>query len=298
MNGEAPVTVVGLGEMGRALADAFLAEGRPVTVWNRTAAKAEGVVTRGAVRAGSVAEAVTASPLVVVCLLDYSAVRETLEPVAPQLHGRTVVNLTNGTPVQAGEMAEWAAGHGADYLDGGIMAVPTTVATPEAFILYSGEQRVFDPLRGTLDVLGAAKYLGAEVGLASLYDLALLSGLNLMFDGFHHSVAMATSQKEGTAVGFTELLVPWLTNMAQLLPAFAAEVDADLDRDAEPQLTQGLDVQLVGLANIMNASREAGVSTAPLEPSLAGLKALLAEGRGVWSAPASVRQLRSGPPVG
>ncbi|MGP4049231.1 imine reductase family protein [Streptomyces sp. 2A115] len=102
--------------------------------------------------------------------------------------------------------------------------------------------------------------------------------MNMMFDGFHHSVAMATSHREGTAAGFTELLVPWPTNMAQLLPALAADVDADRDTGAEPQLTQGLDVQLVGLANIMNASQEAGVSAAPLEPSLAGLKALLAEG--------------------
>ncbi|MGV9880506.1 NAD(P)-dependent oxidoreductase [Streptomyces sp. NPDC003006] len=290
---QASVTVVGLGEMGRALADAFLAAGRSVTVWNRTAAKADAVVARGAARAGSVAEAVTASPLVIVCLLDYAAVRETLEPVAPELRGRTVVNLTNGTPAEAGEMAQWVVGHGGDYLDGGIMAVPTTIATPEAFILYSGEKRFFDAHREAFEVLGAAKYLGEDVGIASLYDLALLSGMNMMFDGFHHAVAMATSRQDGTAAGFTELLVPWLTNMARLLPAFAAEVDAALGTGAEPQLTQGLDVQLVGLANIMNAARDAGVSTAPLEPSLAALEALVAEGRDVWSAPASVRQMKS-----
>ncbi|MFF3815679.1 NAD(P)-dependent oxidoreductase [Streptomyces bluensis] len=293
MSNASPVTVLGLGEMGRALAAAFLTAKRPTTVWNRTAAKADEPVALGAVRAGSVTEAVTGSPLVVVCLLDYGIVRETLEPVAGQLHGRTVVNLTNGTPTQASEMATWVAEHGGDYLDGGIMAVPTTVATPEAFILYSGERSVFDTYRGVLAELGSARYLGDDIGLASLYDLALLSGMNKMFDGFHHAVAMATSRQEGSASGFTELLVPWLTNMARLLPVFAADVDADLATAADPRLTQGLDVQISALANIMNASGDAGVSTAPLESSMAALRALLAQGHKVWSSPASVRQLRT-----
>ncbi|MFC7722700.1 NAD(P)-binding domain-containing protein [Nonomuraea recticatena] len=35
-----PVTVLGLGSMGTALAEAFIEAGHPTTVWNRTASKA------------------------------------------------------------------------------------------------------------------------------------------------------------------------------------------------------------------------------------------------------------------
>ncbi|MER6901101.1 NAD(P)-binding domain-containing protein, partial [Amycolatopsis sp. NPDC000740] len=42
-----PVTVVGLGSMGRALAGAFLAAGHPTTVWNRTPDKAAPLVAGG-----------------------------------------------------------------------------------------------------------------------------------------------------------------------------------------------------------------------------------------------------------
>ncbi|MER7078809.1 NAD(P)-binding domain-containing protein, partial [Saccharopolyspora kobensis] len=38
------VSVLGLGDMGTALADALLAAGHRVTVWNRTAARAEPLV--------------------------------------------------------------------------------------------------------------------------------------------------------------------------------------------------------------------------------------------------------------
>jgi 3-hydroxyisobutyrate dehydrogenase-like beta-hydroxyacid dehydrogenase len=46
--GHTPVTVIGLGLMGRALATAFLRAGHPTTVWNRTPAKAEQLVAQGA----------------------------------------------------------------------------------------------------------------------------------------------------------------------------------------------------------------------------------------------------------
>ncbi|MEU4997945.1 NAD(P)-binding domain-containing protein [Streptomyces sp. NPDC021622] len=283
------VTVIGLGEMGRALADALITAGHRTTVWNRSAAKADDLVARGAVRARTVEEAVLASPLILVCLLDHDVSDAVLRPVADALRGRTLVNLTNGTPAQARTAEAWATGHGVAYLDGGIMAIPSTVATPQAFVLYSGQQEHFDAHRETFEALGAAKYLGADAGIAALYDLALLSAMDLMFDGFFHSVAMATSHEEGSAAGFTELLVPWLTNMAQLLPAFAADVDSD----AEPVVVQGLDVVLAGARNMAQASRDAGVRADYFDHSAAALEKQLAEGLSTYTAPEAVRRLRT-----
>lgn len=48
------VTLIGLGDMGSALARAFLANRHRVTVWNRTAAKATPLVQAGAQQAKSV----------------------------------------------------------------------------------------------------------------------------------------------------------------------------------------------------------------------------------------------------
>lgn len=237
----------------------------------------------------TVEEAIRASPLSLVCLLDYDVAGAALLPAAGALHGRTLVNLTNGTPDQARQSEAWATGHGAAYLDGGIMAIPQTVATPQAFVLYSGQKAHFEAHKETLAALGAAKYLGADAGIAALYDLALLSAMSVMFDGFFHSVAMATSHQEGSAVGFTELLVPWLTNMAQVMPAFAADVDSD----AEPVLSQGLDVVLASVRNMAQASRDAGVRADHFDQSAATLEKLLAEGHTAYTGPAAVRRLRN-----
>lgn len=283
------VTVIGLGEMGRALADALITAGHRTTVWNRSAEKADDLVARGAVRAETVEEAVLAGPLSLVCLLDYDVVDAALRPAADALRGRTLINLTNGTPDQARTTEAWATGLGAAYLDGGIMAIPATVATEQAFVLYSGRKAHFEAHQETLGALGAAKYLGADAGIAALYDLALLSAMSVMFDGFFHAVAMATSHREGSASAFTELLVPWLTNMAAVMPAFAADVDSD----AEPVLAQGLDVVLAGVRNMAQASRDAGVRADHFERSVVALETLQAEGVTTYTAPAAVRRLRS-----
>lgn len=96
VGGRAPVTVVG---MGSALAGAFLKGGHPTTVWNRSGEKADPLVDKGAIRAATPAEAVSASTVVIVCVSDYAAVREIVEPFLGEvLTGKVLVNLSSGTP--------------------------------------------------------------------------------------------------------------------------------------------------------------------------------------------------------
>ncbi|MFB4313904.1 NAD(P)-binding domain-containing protein [Actinomadura sp. 21ATH] len=86
----------------------MLGKGRSLTVWNRTAAKADGLVAEGAHRAATVADAVTASPVTIVCLNDYPTMYRVFEP-AGALSGGTLVSLNSGTPAEARAAAGWAA---------------------------------------------------------------------------------------------------------------------------------------------------------------------------------------------
>jgi len=65
------VSVLGLGAMGVVIARLFLDQGYKVTLWNRTADKADALVARGAVLARSAAEALRASRMAVMCVYDY-----------------------------------------------------------------------------------------------------------------------------------------------------------------------------------------------------------------------------------
>ncbi|WP_189250612.1 NAD(P)-dependent oxidoreductase [Streptosporangium pseudovulgare] len=290
MNNDAPVTVLGLGAMGTALAGAFLDAGHPVTVWNRTAGKAAGLVARGATEAATAAEAVSASPLVVVCLLNDDTVREVLDGAAGSLAGRTVVNLTNGTPRQAREAAGWAAGHGVGYVDGGIMAVPPMIGTPGSLVFYSGSPEDFHTHERTLGALGRAMYLGEDAGRAALYDIALLGAMYGMFGGFFHALALTGSEKV-PATEFTPLVAPWLTAMMAAFPGMAEAVDSG-DHSAA---ASNLAMQATAYVNLLDASTDQGVSTELVEPMRALLDRGVAAGLGAGDVSSLVDLLRTVP---
>ncbi|MBN6038213.1 NAD(P)-dependent oxidoreductase [Amycolatopsis sp. 195334CR] len=258
------VSVLGLGAMGTALAAAFVRAGQPTTGWNRSPEKTEAAAGLGVVRAETVADAVGDAELVVVCLLDHAAVREVLEPVAAQLTGRVLLNVTNGTAEQVREVAAWAAEHGASYVDGGIMAIPPSIGQAESVVLYSGSREAYDRWAGPLGAWGTGTFLGEDPGLAALHDLALLGAMYGMFAGAFHATAMVGT--EGVAAGrfTTELLVPWLHSMVDVLPMLA---------DAEVTAEQRL-VEQVALANIIGTAAAQGVPgrlTAPLKSLVAGI---------------------------
>jgi 3-hydroxyisobutyrate dehydrogenase-like beta-hydroxyacid dehydrogenase len=172
------VSVIGLGAMGAALAQALLHAEHRVTVWNRTSAKAEPLVRQGALPAPGASAAVGASPIVLVCVSDYTASHEILDAadVAPLLAGRLLVQLSTGSPQEAREGQAWARTRGADYLDGAIMAIPSQVATPEAAIFVSGEEGAFRRAEPLLQPLaGRVRYVGQAIGSASALDYATLS---------------------------------------------------------------------------------------------------------------------------
>ncbi|MEU4499302.1 NAD(P)-binding domain-containing protein [Streptomyces sp. NPDC023998] len=190
-----PVTVLGLGPMGQALAGAFLDSGHPTTVWNRTPGKADSLAARGAARAGSVAEAVAAGPLTVVCVIDYEAVHAIVDSAADALRGRTLVNLTADSPDQARAMAAWAAAHGIDYLDGAITTPTNTIGGPHAAILYSGPDDVYATHRTALTALGGTGvHLGTDPGRAAAYDVALLDIFWTTMSGVVHAFALARAE--------------------------------------------------------------------------------------------------------
>jgi 3-hydroxyisobutyrate dehydrogenase-like beta-hydroxyacid dehydrogenase len=251
----APVTVLGLGAMGGALAAANLAAGHPTTVWNRTPGRATDLAASGARESASVEDAVASAEIVVVCLFDHASVHSVLDPVADSLAGRIIVDVTTTTPEESRELAAWAAGHGAEYLDGGIMAVPAMIGGPSAEVLYSGPLAAFDTARPVLDRWGQSTWLGEDPGLASLYDLALLAGMYAMFAGFFHGVAMVGTAGV-SAADFARRAAPWLVAMTSGFAGYAAVVDR---RDYNGPDQQSLEFS--DLSNMIRASEQAGLAT-------------------------------------
>ncbi|WP_405164846.1 NAD(P)-binding domain-containing protein [Nocardia sp. NBC_01499] len=281
-----PVTVLGLGAMGQALAAALLKGGHPTTVWNRTPGKDADLVAAGAIGAASVAEAVQAGGPIIVVLFDHASVHATLDPAVGDLSGRQVINLTSTTPNEARELATWAAAHGIDYLDGGIMAVPSMIGQPGASILYSGSRIIYDQHLEAFELLAAAEYFGDDAGLASTYDFALLANMYTMFTGFLHGAAMMRSVGV-TASAFAERAVPWVTAMAQMLPAYGQIIDSG---DYTTPI-QSLAFHKAALDAINRATRDAGVTVDFVAPIKNLIDRQVADGNGTLEFARTIEEL-------
>ncbi|GGT06840.1 dehydrogenase [Streptomyces kurssanovii] len=273
-----PVTLLGLGDMGTALARAWLAAGHPLTVWNRTPAKAERLAAEGARVAATPAEALaSATGPVVLCLLDDASVGETLE--GTDLTGKDLVDLTTNTPARSRLRAAWADERGARFLDGGIMAVPPMIGRPETggYVFYSGDRALFERHRDVLEVPAGATFVGEDAGHAALHDIALLSAMTGMFAGVTHAFALVRPEKDLDRAAFAALLAEWLGAMSGMTHEVAAQLESG---DYTEGVTSNLAMMSAGNDALLATAEGQSVDPRLLTPYMDLMRRRVAQGHG------------------
>ncbi|MCM2390774.1 NAD(P)-dependent oxidoreductase [Streptomyces albipurpureus] len=284
------VAVIGLGQMGTRLAQAFLSAGHVTTVWNRSGAKADALAAQGAVRAATPEAAVIGSPLIVVSLPDYRTVQDLLQPLAGSLDGRTLVNLASGTPEEAARMADWAAGHGADYLDGAAMSGTRLVGRPEALFVFSGSQEAFSTHRSVLTSLGNSVHLGSDPALASVYDTALLGLAWGALAGFYHAVALVGASGVDPA-DFAAVATGHMPFVTSLMADHARQIEGGRFPDDDGTV----EVHAAAIEHLVRTSRTQGIGTDV--PELIGnlLDRATASGHGSSGIASVIETIKKGP---
>jgi 3-hydroxyisobutyrate dehydrogenase-like beta-hydroxyacid dehydrogenase len=194
------ITVIGLGLMGSALARAIARAGHELTVWNRSPAKMQPFIDDGMPAAADLASAITASPVILICIDNYAVTNKMLQSneIAPLLGGRTVVQLSTGTPKEARKVSEWMSARDASYLDGAILCGPQHIGTDAAQIVLSGDAVAYERAGPLLACLGGTvRYLGLNVGAASALDLAWLTMCYGRFMAIVHAANLCKSEDVG-----------------------------------------------------------------------------------------------------
>lgn len=191
------LSFIGLGAMGTAITKTLVENGQHVTVWNRSAGKAKNIVKLGAEQAQTVKQAIKASRVIMVCIHGYNKTRELLDKpdIIPLLSGRTIVQMSTGTPGEAREMQAWINRQGGRYLDCAIMVYPPTIGTSEAQILISGPEDVYHTCSPFIKILGGdVRYLGANIGAAAALDMAVVTRLVTMTIAIVYGIHICQSE--------------------------------------------------------------------------------------------------------
>ncbi|MBX7555632.1 NAD(P)-binding domain-containing protein [Streptomyces sp. NPDC004232] len=270
------VTVLGLGPMGRALASAFLNARHLVRVWNRTPGKAGDLPDRGAVVAGSVQDAVQAGQVIIVCLIDYAAVRATLEHSPADWGNRRLINLTSGEPAQARQMSRWASSRGIDYLDGAILTPTPTIGTPAAAVLLSGSRDVYEAVQETMAAVGGTTmHLGDDPGQASAYEVALLDIFATSVNGIVHAFALASA--EGIE---PERFAAFAAGIGGLLPEMITRFAQQIQTGHYPGDRSTIASAASGIAHIISTATSHGIDVGMLTAAKSIIDQAVADGYG------------------
>lgn len=145
------VGFIGLGKMGGALAGRLLDAGYDVTVWSRTAGKADDLLARGATLADRPEDAI-ATGMVFSMLSNEEAVRQvfTADRMRSAPEGFVHVNHATISPAAAREFA--AAG--GSYLSAPVVGRPEAVVAGKLTVLISGDAEVRAAAAPMLAALG------------------------------------------------------------------------------------------------------------------------------------------------
>lgn len=154
-----PVGYIGLGIMGAPMAANLIDAGYALTVWNRTASKAEPLRAKGAAVADSPAAVAADGPEVIFLNLtdtpDVEAVLfEENGVMAGAKPGLTVVDHSTISPIVTREFADRLAASGVTLLDAPVSGGDVGAQNGTLSIMVGGSAEAFERVRPLLEVVG------------------------------------------------------------------------------------------------------------------------------------------------
>jgi 3-hydroxyisobutyrate dehydrogenase len=171
----ARVAFIGLGRMGHGMAGRYLDAGFTVTVWNRSKAKAQDLIARGARWATSPEDAAIDADAVVTMVADDAASREvwlTRDGAAATMKAGTLaIECSTVSYQHALDVARELRGRGLIYIDSPVTGLPDAAAAGELTLLVGAEPADLEKARPFLEPLSTTiRHFGA-VGTGTVYKL-------------------------------------------------------------------------------------------------------------------------------
>lgn len=227
------IAFLGLGIMGSRMSERLIRAGEEVTVWNRTAGKAEGLKRLGAKEAASPKEAAAGADVALTMLADPASVeavalgREGLiEGLKP---GAAYIDMTTVSPATSRKLGEAAARRGVAFLDAPVTGSKPAAASGELLLMVGGEAATLQRLRPVLQPMSKKIVHMGPVGAGSLMklvnNLSMAGAMAAFFEGF------ALGRRGGLS---EEGIMEVLASGALSSPLLRLKGDAILKRNFEP----------------------------------------------------------------
>jgi 3-hydroxyisobutyrate dehydrogenase-like beta-hydroxyacid dehydrogenase len=180
------VAVIGLGAMGSRIAGRLVDAGHDVVVWNRTPAKAEPLVERGATAAATPADAARRADAVLTMVADPHALRAVTEGPDGLAAGAdeetTVIEMSTVGPAAVAWLAE-ALPPGTGLLDAPVLGSLTEAEAGSLSVFVGGPDSLVEEWTPLLTALGTVRHvgpLGAGAATKLVANTTLVGTLGLL----------------------------------------------------------------------------------------------------------------------
>jgi 3-hydroxyisobutyrate dehydrogenase len=174
----AKVAFVGLGKMGVGMAGRLLAAGHQLSLYNRTASRADPLVKAGARLCATPGEACRNAHAVISMVADDSASRAVwLGPdgilAAPLSRGAFAIECSTLSHDWVVELAEEAGRQALRYIDAPVTGLPDTAAAGELTLLVGAQMEDLDAARPLLQAFSQRIIRFGPVGTGTAYKLII-----------------------------------------------------------------------------------------------------------------------------
>ncbi len=256
--------LIGLGNMGTAVAERVLEAGFPLVVHNRTRQKAEPLEAGGADVAATAAELAGGVDVVLTSLADDEAFEAVAREVLRAARRDTVlVDMSTVSPAVSGRVAALADDASVEYLRAPVSGNPTVVRAGNLSFIVSGARETLDRVEPVLHAIGPTIHYVGDGEQARIVKLAI----NLMIAGLAEVMSEALVLGEAAGVS-REALLEVMGTSAAGAPFVKYKTEPLLRDDFSATFTTALMEKDIDL--ILDAADGSGVEL-PLARELKGL---------------------------
>lgn len=188
------IGVAGLGRMGAAIAQRLVETGHAVTVWNRTAARAEPLRAMGATVASSPSELAAACDVVITILTDAAAIDEVYRGpsglLAAPVTGKLFLEMSTVRPETEEQLSAEVAGKGADFVECPVGGTVGPALKGQLIGFAGGDAAAIDRARPVIETLCRRFDHVGPVGAGSSFKLAINLPLAIYWQALGEAFAL------------------------------------------------------------------------------------------------------------
>ena len=188
---------IGLGLMGGPMASNLVKAEFPVTVWNRTASKAESLVKQGAKLAANPRAVALQADVLITIVSDPAALEEVLwganGAIEGLRRGSLYIDSSTVSPDLARRVAKVCVDRGVEFLDAPVTGGNWGAEKGELLYMIGGDAKAFDRAKPVLDVLGKKFFLLGPNGAGQTVKLGMNLILAMQVDALAEALAVVTA---------------------------------------------------------------------------------------------------------